>query len=117
MSLSSVRAELALAASIPGVTVRAWPTVKAPVAGDGWVVVQRVTPGGFRSCAVTWTVVVCLGQDTAKAEELFEEWAIPVLDAITNGIACAAVSVEPVALATEQGGTLHGFTLTCTTDA
>jgi hypothetical protein len=117
MSLGTVRTDIAAAAStVVGLDVRSWPIVKAPVTGDGWVVVQRITPAAFRTSAVTFAVVVCLGADTAKAEELFEAWGIPVLDAVTQAIPCADVAVEPVALATEQAGTLHGFTLTLTTE-
>ncbi len=116
MSLADARAAIAAAATAPGRDVRAWPTVKTPRAGDGWVEVRRLVPASFGTQAVTFAVTVCLGPDEGKAEELFDEHAPAMLDAVTKAVAAAAVSLEPVALVTEQGGTLHAMQLTITTE-
>lgn len=116
MSLATVRAEVAVAASVVGLNVRTWPAVKTPRAGDGWVELRRLVPASFGTQEATFVVTVCLGSDAGKAEELLDEHAPAVLDAVTEAVASAAVSLEPVALVTEQGGTLHAMQLTITVE-
>jgi ethanolamine ammonia-lyase small subunit len=118
MSLTAARQSVADAAStVPGVTVRPWPTVKNPKTGDGWVAVQRITPARFATNNVTLAVIVCLGADSAKAEELLDEFGPAVLDAVTRAIPCAAVAVEPAILPADVAGTpVHALVLTATTE-
>ena len=116
MSLAQTRQAIAAAASTPGLDVRAWPTVKTPRPGDGWVEAGTLAPASFGALSAAFTVTVCLGSDAGKAEELFDEHAPAVLDAVTKAVACARVTLDPVALVVDQGGALHALQLKFTTE-
>lgn len=102
--------------TVAGLDIRTKPGLRNPGVGQGWVTVGSMVPASFRTVAVTLVVVVCLGSDIDKAEDLIDLYGVPMLDAVTNALACAGVRLEPVSLSTEQGGTLHGYTLTLTVE-
>jgi hypothetical protein len=104
MSLARVRQALADALiDGAGVSVRARPSKAVPKPGDGWVVVQRLTPADFTSCLATLAVVVVLSADEAKAEESLDTLGVALIDAVTSStLNTADVSLEPQAVIVGQ---------------
>jgi len=116
MTLTEARTALAAVLStVEGLDVRARP-IPQPLTGDGWVVITRLAPADFRSCAATLTAVIILGPDPARAEELLEVYAVPAVDAVTSSdLHAAEVSLEAQALIAGTPATpLYAFALTVT---
>lgn len=116
MTLTEARTALAAVLStVDGLAVRARP-IPTPRAGDGWVVVTRLVPADFTSCAATLTAVVILGPDVARAEELLEMYGVAAVDAVTSSdLHAADVSLEAQALIAGSPATpLYAFVLSVT---
>lgn len=92
--------------------------MKAPRTLDGWVNITRVVPAGFSSNRVTFTVVLDLGADETKAEELFEDNVGTVINAVTNSSTIHCFGVEAVAdiAAIADGGAHYVIALSLTTE-
>lgn len=103
---------------VDGLSVRPRGAPKTPTPGDGWVTIGRMSPANFTASRVTFIVVVVLGSDPVHADELLEEWAVDVVDAVTKAedLYPTDVELEPVTLVTEGAGTVHALTLTLTTE-
>ena len=117
MTLTEARQGLAdVLSTVEGLDVRARPTVLTPRAGDGWVVVTRLVPADFTSCAATLTAVVILGPEVARAEELLEMYGVAAVDAMTGSdLHATDVSLEAQALVAGTLATpLYAFALTVT---
>lgn len=56
----------------------------APSIGDAWSLIGGFIPGRGRTVAVQWRVIVFLGQDERKAEDLFTDLFWPVADAVRS---------------------------------
>lgn len=114
MTLTTARAAIATALStVSGLDVRARP-IKTPKAGDGWVTITRIVPADFSACLATFTAVVVLGADSAKAEELFESYGVDVIDAVTSStLNPTDVALEPQALVVgDQASPMYVLALT-----
>jgi hypothetical protein len=102
-SIAATRTALAAALNtISGLNVRPRPTVKNPKISDGWIIVGRVEPAvqSMNRCSVTFTAVVVLGADEARAETRMEELSVALVNAVTQSPTLAPddVFLEPVLL-------------------
>lgn len=116
MNIADTRQAVADAlATVDGVTMRPRPVRQAPRPGDGWVVVQSVAPLSFRQHGARLAAVVVLGADDAAAEDRLNDWAVPLLDALTRTIPCAGTTLEPVAITTD-GGAMYAAAIVFTVE-
>lgn len=96
---AAVAAALNTLGTVDGVAVnvRSHPTVPSPVPGDGWVVAGPVKPADFTACWATLTAVLVLSQDEARAEILYDELAVPMVNAVTQteGLHTTDVTLDP----------------------
>lgn len=97
MNISDTRVAIASVLSAVGTfNVRPRP-LKAPRTYDGWVIVTRLVPTDFASTACTFTAVLDLGADEAKAEDLFEAYVVDSINAVTQAEQFNAFDVQAVA--------------------
>lgn len=111
-------ARLAIATVLSGVgslSVHPRP-IKAPRTFDGWVIVTRLVPSDFASSACTFTAVLDLGADEAKAEDLFEAYVVDAITAVTQTDQFNAYDVQAVADIAQiaDGGAHYVIALTLT---
>lgn len=57
---------------------------KAFKVGDAWPLIGGFIPGRARTVATQWRVIVFLGQDERKAEDLFSDLFWPIADAVRS---------------------------------
>lgn len=92
--------------------------IKTPRALDAWVTLTRIVPSTFSACRATFTAVICLGPDEAKAEELFESLGVAAINAVTtaDSLNPADVSLEAQAIVGQANvpGPLYIIALTLT---
>lgn len=95
-----VAAAVTAAAAAAGITLSVQPRpVRSSRPLDGWVTVGPVTPARFTKCDARLTVVVLLAGDESKAEERFEQLAVPLVDGVTKDqLHPGDVSCEPVTI-------------------
>jgi len=115
MNVTEARQALASACnSVVGVAVRPHP-IRNPITGDGWVTVTRAAPYTYGTLAVDFTIVVILGADPEAAELKLDQWALTLIDAVTQGVLCSNVLAEGTTLAVGQSQTpVHALTITAT---
>lgn len=117
-TITHQRAALAAALSgVSGLRVRdARPAV--PRAGDGWVSVQRVSPGAtVRTCDCTFVAVLLLGADERSAADQAAILAVPIIDAVTTGpLHPDGVAVETATITSGDGGDLYSLIVTLTVE-
>ena len=119
MNLTDARQAVADGLSaVDGLNVHAAPPVRNPRPGDGWVVVQRMTPQDFRRFGVTLLVAIVLGQDVASSEELFNTLAMDTIDAAygVQGLPVADVVLETDSVVLDGGSPLNIATLSLVTE-
>lgn len=101
--MASINEQRALLASVlsgvSGLSVRTERPTQAR-AGDGWVNVGRVAPGlPTTACDCTFTVVVVLGSDERRANEMLATLSVPIINAVTQGaLHPSDVGLEPATL-------------------
>jgi hypothetical protein len=118
-TLSAARTAAAAALdALAGFTVRARPLKAAQKAGDGWIVLGRLVPADFSSSYATLQAVIVLSPDAAKAEQVLEDNATALVNAITSSdLDPTDVSLEPEALIVgETSSPLYAAVLTFTVE-
>jgi hypothetical protein len=95
-------------------TGKARPPINGARAGDVFTAVQAVRPASFRTHLATVDVVVVLGADVDRAEQLADALSVPLLDAITNQLACADVEATRELLLLGEGNSAPLYVLTIT---
>jgi hypothetical protein len=114
MTVTSARQDVAQ--TLSGVTnfeVRTRP-VLSPRAYDGWVVLSSIRPSDFRNCYATFTVLLILGSDETKAEQIFDENGTRLIDAAAS-LNATDITLESQALVVGNTATpLYALALTMT---
>lgn len=91
------------------------------VARDGWVRMTELTPSGFSCMNASLSVVILLGADARRAEELIDELASPLLRELAtaemDGLAVFDVKLSPmVVLVGEDNKSMYALDITCSTE-
>jgi hypothetical protein len=106
-TISERRADVAAALNtIGGITVTDHPVTNNVRPGNGWVNVIRLAPADFTASAATMQAVVILSPDPVKADEMFDDLGVQLVDAVTGLGDVADVSAEPMILVAD--GTVPG---------
>lgn len=87
--------------------------------GAGWVNLNRVVPSPFSvaTCDATFAVVLTLGSDERRANELASTLSVAVVNAVTTGaLHPSDVSVEPavIPVGDATAGDMYALILTLT---
>ncbi len=92
------------------------PTKKNPQPGDAWVVPGQLRPATFGSSLQTLVanVVLAKAPDVDRFEELYDEHALAIFDAITKGVSNLEATLDPVEIpvGAAGGGVLYGVRVT-----
>lgn len=101
-------------AFVTGATPR--PTKKNPQPGDAWVVPGQLRPETYGSSLQTLVanVVLAKAPDVDRFEELYDEHALAIFDAITKGVSNIEATLEPVEIpvGVTPGAVLYGVQVT-----
>lgn len=101
---------LAALAFVQSATPR--PTKKNPRPGDAWVVPGQLRPATFGASWQTLVADVVLANEIDRFEELYDEHALAVFDAITKGVSHVEATLDPVEIPVTGGGVLYGVRVT-----
>ena len=119
MDVATAQARAAAILSGLGGSVRTEP-VTSPRAGDGWVLIGRVTPGStLTTFDVVLTGVLVLGSDQRAAAVLLRTLPTNVVRALTTGeLHPQDVSVEPAELPAGEvaSGPMYALIVTLTVE-
>lgn len=123
MNLTNARRMIAdtLTGAGLGVTVR--PSIpRGPwISRDGWVRITELGEAGFARMKASLSVVVLLGADARRAEELIDEIAAPLFLELTTAdmgdLAVFDVKLTPmVVLVGEDNKSMYALDITCSTE-
>lgn len=115
--ISDVRSDIATIVSTVGsFDIKSHPFA-VPQALSGWVLVNKIEPVDFESSLVTFAVVIFLGSDEAKAEELLDTYGIDLVNTVTKSdLHTTDVSITPTQAAIGSSGAMFALELVLTTE-